>query len=141
MTTFRWPTGLDPFLGLRGLQRELERMFNVPSSEGYPPINVYDADSEFVVEAMLPGVNAGDLDLSITGDTLVIKGTKKPIPDMPSDRYIRSERGQGNFNRTVVLPDGVEPDAIKAKCVDGILTIHLPKSAQARSHKISVQGG
>jgi len=141
MTTFRWPSGLDPLLGLRGLQRELERLFNVPSSEGYPPINVYDADNDYVVEAMLPGVAAGDLDLSITGDTLVIKGAKRPLADVHADRYIRSERGHGNFNRTVVLPDAVEADKIQAKYADGMLTIRLPKSAQARSHKISIQGG
>ncbi len=141
MTTFRWPGGLDPFVGLRGLQRELERYLNLPTSEGYPPVNVYDTDEAFVVQATIPGVGTSELDLSITGDTLVIKGVKPPLPDIPDDRYVRRERGHGNFNRTVVLPDGVDPEKVTAKCADGILTIHLPKSVQARSHKIAVQGG
>jgi HSP20 family protein len=141
MTTFRWPAGLDQFTGLRSLQRELERFLNVPSSEGYPPVNVYDTDEALVVEAFVPGVGTSEMDLSITGDTLVIKGNKPALPDVPDDHYLRRERGHGNFNRTVVLPDGVDPNNVSAKYNSGILTITLPKSAQARSHKIAVQGG
>jgi len=141
MTTFRWPGGFDPVTGLRGLQRELERLLNVPSSEGYPPVNVYDTDDAFVVEALLPGVGTSELDLSVTGDTLVIKGTKPPLPDVSDERYWRRERGHGNFNRTVVVPDGVDAERVTAKYASGILSITLPKSAQARSHKIAIQGG
>jgi len=139
MTTFRWPSGLDPFLGFRGLQRELNRLLNLPSSEGYPPVNVHDTDEAYIVEALLPGVGTSEIDLSITGDTLVIKGTKPPLPDVAEERYLRRERGQGTFNRTVVLPDSVETDQVTAKQTDGVLTVRLPKSAQARSHRISVE--
>jgi len=141
MTTFRWPSGFAPLVGLRSLQRELERLLNVPNSEGYPNVNVYDSEDAFVVEALLPGVGTSEIDLSITGDTLVIKGNKPPLPDVPDDRYLRRERGHGTFNRTVVLPDSGDPDGVTARLANGILTIRLPKSVQARSHKISVKGG
>ncbi len=139
MTTFRWPSGLDPLIGFRSLHRELNRLFNLSGTEGCPPINVYDTEDAYVVEALLPGVGTGDIDLSITGDTLVIKGTKPALPDVPEDRYLRRERGQGNFNRTVVLPDSVEPDQVAAKQANGVLTVRLPKGAQACTHRIDVK--
>jgi len=139
MTTFRWPSGLDPWLGFRGLQRELNRLLNLPSSEGYPPVNVYDTEQAYVVEALLPGVEGKDIDLSITGDTLVLKGTKLPLPDVADDSYLRRERGHGAFNRTVVLPDSVEAAGVTAKQSNGVLTVRLPKHAQARSHRVEVQ--
>ncbi len=139
MTTFRWPSGFDPLIGFRAVQRELNRLLNVPSSEGYPPVNVYDADDAYVVEALLPGVGTSEIDLSITGDTLLIKGTKPPLPDVEEDRYLRRERGHGTFNRTVVLPDSVDVGQVTAKQTNGVLTVRLPKSEQARSHRIDVQ--
>ena len=139
MTTFRWPSGFDPLIGFRTVQRELNRLLNVPSSEGYPPVNVYDTDNAYVVEALLPGVGTSEIDLSITGDTLVIKGTKPPLPDVDDDRYLRRERGHGTFNRTVVLPDSVDMGQVTAKQTNGVLTVRLPKSEQARSHRIDVE--
>ena len=141
MTTFRWPSGFDPLVGFKSLQRELNRLFNLPGAEGYPPVNVFDTDEAYVVEALLPGVGTSEIDLSITGDTLVIKGTKPPIPNTDDEKYIRRERGHGSFNRTVVLPDSVEADNVKATQTSGLLTVTLPKRDRVRSHRVAVEEG
>jgi HSP20 family protein len=140
MTSFRWPSGFDPLIGFRTLQRELNRLMNVQGAEGFPPVNVYDSDEAYIVQALLPGVGSSEIDLSITGDTLVIKGTKPPLPNIAENRYHRRERGHGTFTRTVVLPDSVEANKVAAKQTNGILTITLPKGEQAKSHRISVSG-
>jgi HSP20 family protein len=147
-TLFRWPGNWDPFSGLRVMQRELERLSN---RGGYgesrnigggvfPPVNVYNGPAELVVECEAPGVKREDIDLSITGETLVVKGVKHPACDPESEvRYQRCERGSGEFSRTIVLPEKIDPDRISANLVDGILTVRLPKSEAALPKKIDVK--
>ncbi len=145
MAIFRLGTSFDPFVGLRSLQRELERLSWPWSGEArrvgggtYPPVNVYESPGEIVVQCEAAGVSAADFDISITGETLTIKGVKRP-PDEQDVRYVRRERGSGEFTRTIVLPDEVEADKIQAKLADGIMTIHLPKAATAKPRKIDVK--
>lgn len=135
MTTFRWPSGWDPLLGFRAMQRELERLSGRSSMSGsrhigggvYPPVNVLNGSTELIVECEIAGLKREDIDLSITGETLVIKGSKKPLIEGDEICYQCHERGMGDFSRTIVLPDRVEPDKISASLVDGILTVRLPK--------------
>lgn len=146
-TLFRWPGNWDPFAGLRVMQRELERLsgrggFGEGRSIGggvFPPVNVYNGPTELVVECEVPGVKREDVDLSITGETLVVKGVKHPACDPDGNRYQRCERGSGEFNRTIVLPDRIDPERITAGLVDGILTVRLPKSEAALPKKINVK--
>lgn len=151
MATFRWPGNWDPFAGLRVMQRELERLSNRSGfGEGrnigggvYPPVNVLNGPKELVVECEVAGVKREEIDLSITGETLVVKGVKHPagvVGESDSEvRYQRCERGSGDFNRTIVLPDEVEADRISASLVDGILTVRLPKSETALPQQIEVK--
>ena len=89
MTPIRWPSGLDPFSSLRYMARELERMVGrslAGEMQGvgggaYPPVNVLNGPNDTIVQCELAGVARDDLDISITGETLVIKGTKKPPAD------------------------------------------------------------
>ncbi len=147
MATFRWPSGWDPFAGLRAMQRELDRLsgrsfFGESRSIGggvYPPVNVLNGPEEIVVECEVAGVQRGDIDLSITGETLVIRGTKhRPVED-DDVRYHRCERGTGDFNRTIVLPDKVDAEKISAALTEGILTVRLPKSEAALPRRIEVR--
>jgi HSP20 family protein len=93
-----------------------------------------------VVECEVPGVKREDIDLSITGETLVVKGRKHPACDPEGDvRYQRCERGSGEFSRTIILPEKIDPDRIAAGLVDGILTVRLPKSEAAMPKKINVK--
>lgn len=146
MAIFRWGSSFDPFVGLRTLQRELERMSWPLAADGrrvgggsYPPVNVYESPGEILVQVEVPGMEAKDLDLSITGETLTIKGAKAGLPEEENVRFIRRERGSGEFTRTIMLPDEVDSDKIQANLSDGVMTIRLPKSALAKPRQIEIK--
>lgn len=142
------PSRWDPFSGIRAIQRELERFVGsgglgeAQSLDAgiYPPINVWVSANEIMVECELAGVKREDIDLSITGETLVIKGSRKaPVDEDQKVRYHRNERFYGEFTRTIVLPEAVDADKIAAAMSDGILTIRLPKAESAMPRKINVK--
>ena len=144
-TLFRWPSGWDPLGTLRYMQREMDRLTGRAGEShrvgggSYPPVNVLNGPNDMIVQCELAGVRREDLDLSITGETLVIKGSK-PAQVVDEDvRYHRRERGLGDFSRTVILPDKVNPDAVEADLKAGILTIRLPKSDAAKPRQINVK--
>ncbi|MDY6914094.1 MAG: Hsp20/alpha crystallin family protein [Planctomycetota bacterium] len=147
MATFRWPGSWDPFASLRTMQRELERLVGRgPFGESqrigggvYPPVNVLNSPEDMIVQCEVTGVQRGDLDISITGDTLVIKGTKKSVVDEEKVNFLRRERGIGNFSRTIILPDKVDSDRIEAKLDAGILTVTLAKSEAAKPKQVPVK--
>ena len=134
-----WKSGVDPFWGLRAMNREVARLLNLPEPGAFPPVNVYDNNEEMVVEALLPGVAASELDVTVTGDSLTIRGTKPEPPDVPEGRFARRERGSGSFSRRIRLPEHPDADAIKAVYQDGIVTVRLPKSQASRPRRVSVE--
>ena len=146
MAIFRWPNGLDPFGTLRYMQRELERLAGRGvGGEGqrigggvYPPVNVFNGPDDMIVQCELAGVERKDVDISITGETLQIKGVKHAGNNEENVRYHRRERGGGEFSRTIVLPDKVDVERIEANLRAGILTIRLPKSEAAKPRQIKV---
>ena len=146
MAIFRWPDNWDPFAGLRVMHREIERLTGRQSGTGggigggnYPSVNVLSSNNEMVIECELPGVKREEIDLSIAGETVVIKGSKKCQCETDNIQYHRRERGSGDFSRTVVLPEKIDADKISASMSEGILTIRLPKSEAAMLKKIKVR--
>ena len=149
MAVFRWPDSFDPFAGLRVMQREMERLVGrAPDwfSSGrrigggnFPPVNLLNSAEDMIVQCELPGVRKEDLGISITGETLIIKGTKNPLQDEENLHYQQRERGAGEFSRTIVLPDKVEAEKVEASLKDGILTVRLPKSDAAKPQQIAVK--
>ncbi len=143
---FRWRQGWDPFGTLRIMQREMERIMGRGIGDtqhvgggNYPPVNVLNSPEDVVVQCEVAGVKKEDLDLSITGETLVVKGVKNPPPDEEKLQYTRRGRGSGEFTRTIVLPDKVDEDRIDATLENGILTVRLPKSEAAVPRQIAVK--
>jgi len=134
-----WRGGVDPLWGLRAMNREVARLLNLPEPGAFPPVNVYDGDEEMVVEAMLPGVGTSELDVTVTGDSLTIKGTKPEPPGVPESGFARQERGSGSFSRTIRLPEHPDGDRVKAVYRDGIVTVRLPKSQASRPRRVSVE--
>ncbi|MFP4353504.1 MAG: Hsp20/alpha crystallin family protein [Phycisphaerae bacterium] len=147
MTRLKW-SGWDPFGGLKLMQREMQRLVDrtftgesrYVGGGMYPPVNVYEGQDDTLVQIELPGVAEDEIDLSITGETLTIKGKKNFVGDEDQDRrYQRRERWAGEFSRTIVLPEKVEADEVEAKLTDGVLTVRLPRAEAAKPKKIAVQ--
>jgi len=106
----------------------------------FPPLDVYDDNESFVVRAEIPGVDAKDIDVSATRDSLTIKGERKPAPLDDACGWHRRERDHGVFSRSITLPSPVDPDKIRASYVNGVLEVVLPKAAESRARKVKIEG-
>ena len=145
----------DPFLSLH---REMNRLFNevsrgagLPAADGpgtelgsfiNARMNVSETDKEIRVTAELPGVTEKDIDVSLDGDLLTIRGEKKfeQRKGGEKENYHFVERSYGTFQRSLRLPFPVDPGQVAASFENGVLTIVLPKTAQQeRNRKIQVQ--
>jgi HSP20 family protein len=142
MSTYHWQRRWDPF---REFQREVGRLFETLEpvqhwrvARGVPPINLYDAGERYVLTAQLPGIGSDEVDLSITGETLTIRGDRKRPEGVTEESYRRQERQFGRWTRTVTLPDRVDSGAVSASFANGVLTVTLPKADEAKPRQISV---
>lgn len=142
MLANRW----EPFVGMNRLQNEMNRLFDhwdtrpTQYVEGvFPPLNLWEDDDNLFIEAELPGFKMDDLDVYVTGGSqLSIKGARSH-PELENGTWHRQERGFGSFSRVVELPGNVEGDKVTAECCHGVLTITMPKCAEARPRKIAVK--
>lgn len=104
-----------------------------------PAIDVVEGEKEYRITAELPGMGAGDVDLGISGDLLTIKGEKKEQREEKTDSYYLSERRYGSFQRTFQLPEGVDREKIDASFDKGVLTVTLPKTAEAAQQQRKIE--
>jgi HSP20 family protein len=94
------------------------------------PINTYQTDGDFVLEAFLPGVKAKEINTSITSKTITISGEHKEKPNISEDNYFCRERRYGAFERKLTIPIAVQSDKATVSFKDGILTLTLPKARE-----------
>jgi HSP20 family protein len=107
-----------------------------------PPVDCYETQDAFVVEADLPGVHPENVEISFEQNTLTIKGTRAPTLQAPEKGELRvytAERLSGDFARSVRLPEYVEGDRIEANYSNGVLTITVPKAQSALPRKIAIR--
>lgn len=102
-------------------------------------LDVVESDADIAVHADLPGVDPKELDISISGDTLTIRGEKKYQTEEKGEHFQRVERRYGCFQRTVPLPGVVDADKVEASYKDGVLTIRMPKKEGAKPRQIPVK--
>jgi HSP20 family protein len=100
-------------------------------------VNVWQSENEVFAEAEIPGVKAEDLDISVVGSELTIKGTRQPAVEQ-EPAFHRRERGAGSFARVIRLPVDVDPEKVQASLRDGVLTLTLPKAEAAKPRRITV---
>lgn len=100
-----------------------------------PRVDVTETDEQVQVSAELPGLDAKDVDVTLSHGTLTISGEKKEEKEEQGKNYFRAERSYGSFKRSVSLPGTVETDKAEAEFKRGVLTITLPKRAKARDRK------
>ncbi|MHC4627330.1 MAG: Hsp20/alpha crystallin family protein, partial [Planctomycetota bacterium] len=98
----------------------------------------YDHGDSVTLTAEIPGVKADDLDLSVLNDSVTLKGQRNAHVG-ENDRYYRRERMTGSFNRTMTLPDPVDPDSVKAEYNNGVLKVTMSKAAEAKAKKIQIK--
>lgn len=108
-------------------------------AEWSPAVDVSESDTEVVVQAEVAGLDPEDVEITVTGDVLTIRGEKKDETETTGRNYTRVERRYGSFSRSLPLPTPVDADEVKAKMHGGVLEIRLPKHEEARSRRVEVQ--
>jgi HSP20 family protein len=127
----------DNFLG--GF--EMEPFMGRPLGAFSPSVDIKDSEKEIRVSAELPGMDDKDVDVSLSKDSLTIRGEKREEKEDKGKDYYRMERSYGSFSRTIPLPAEVDTDKAKAEFKKGLLTVTLPKTARAikQTKKIPVK--
>ena len=112
------------------------------AARAYPLMNISEDDNNFYVEALAPGIEAKSLNVSVTGNQLIISGEKKPLPDdVKAESIHRSERSAGQFARSLALSVDVDSEKVQASYVNGMLKVVLPKAEAAKPKQVAVKVG
>jgi HSP20 family protein len=138
-----------PFGELTSLRREMDNLWNrflgqtalprFASDEWQPSVDISETKDKLLVTAELPGMDAEDINVTISGDILTIKGEKKQEKESKDEHYYCSESYYGNFQRTIKLPVNIKPDKVNATFEKGILQIALAKTEEAKKKEIEIK--
>jgi HSP20 family protein len=126
--------------------REIDRVFDAffgQTDQGrrwVPPMDLVEAEDHFVLEADLPGLTEGDVNIEVQDGTLTISGERKAEHEQREHGWYRIERSFGSFNRSLTLPDGIDPDRIDASFSHGVLEVRIPKPEERKPRRISISG-
>jgi HSP20 family protein len=134
--------GFDPFVELRRMQSEMNRLFSgfsTTATRDFPPINIWLGENSVVVTAELPGVTGDDINLSLQEDVLTLAGKREPKALEQNVSWQRRERAYGSFSRAVQLPFRVDPDKVQARFNNGILEIELQRLEADKPKKIAIR--
>jgi len=147
MSLERW----DPFREMVSLRDAMDRLLN--QSVVRPgqvlsgmrpdaiPLDVVDRGEFFEVRASVPGVRPEDIEVTVQGDRVTLRGETKGEEERTGDNWLMREHRYGTWQRSVTLPGGVSSDSAEAQMDNGILLLKLPKAQEARPRKISVGAG
>lgn len=140
----RW----EPFNELVSLRDAMDRLFEesivrprgwlAPFAEALA-VDVYQTKDDVVVTAAVPGIKPEDLDISVVGDTVTIKGEFKREEKVEDENYVRQERRYGSFCRSIPMPAPVNADKATAEFENGVLKLTLPKVEEAKAKSIKVK--
>lgn len=142
----------DVFRELDNLRREIDEAFrgvgfsrpfgptflSPTTGRRFPMVNFSEDEGNVYVQALIPGVDPKDVDLSVLRNTLTISGERKPFAEVKGIIH-RTELGSGKFSRTLELPVDIDPNRITAQCRDGIMTVTMAKAEHAKPKKIEIK--
>lgn len=146
MNLVRW----EPFRELISLRQAMDRLFEeslfrpsralVLVGDGIqPPIDMYQTANEVVVKTSVPGVKPEDVKVTITDDTLTIKGETKATEEVKRENYLYREHHYGSFTRSIALPHGLQSEKAEATAENGILTLTIPKGEDVKPRTIEIK--
>lgn len=138
-----WPWASPYFQSLRDLDpfKDFHMPLGLSPAALSPRLDVAETEKGYEVTAELPGMTEKDIEVTVSGDTLVMKGEKKDERDTKKKDYHLTERSYGVFRRVLRIPQGVDSGKISASFSNGVLTVNIPKSKQAKKkqRKITVK--
>ncbi len=149
MSLIRW----EPVRELSSIQTEMNRLFNsvfdAPAAGGrtdvarrwIPAMDLAESEGEYVLRADLPGVAEKDVHIELEDDVLTVSGERRAEHEQTGKGYLRVERSWGSFSRSLTLPDGVDPDAIRAGFDKGVLEVRIPKPEARKPRKVEISVG
>jgi HSP20 family protein len=153
MALIRW----EPVREINTIQSEMNRLFNTlfesPGQSGHgtnggsslrrwiPAMDLVETDDDFVLRADLPGLSEGDVNIELEDNVLTISGERKAEHEERKEGYYRVERSSGTFSRSLTLPEGVDPDAVKASFDRGVLEVRVPKPEAKKPRKVAISVG
>ena len=138
-----------PFGTLSSSRRDLDSFWNrffreTPSmgtftEEWLPSVDISETRKNFIVKAELPGLDAKDVSVSLSGDLLIIKGEKKREEEEKDEHHHYIERYSGSFQRSFQLPTSVKGDKVEAHFEKGVLKVSIPKVEEAEKKEIEIK--
>lgn len=145
-------TRFDPFNEMVTLRQAMDRLFedsfvspitwrSIEGERMNPALDVHQTPDEIVVTAALPGIKPEDVDITLTGQSLQIRGEFKADEKVDRDQYLYRERRYGTFSRQLQLPVRVEGDKTQATFEDGVLTLNIPKAEEVKPRQIQIKAG
>jgi HSP20 family protein len=151
MALIRW----EPVRELNTIQSEMNRLFNTffeastPGNGGtlgaarrwIPAMDLVETEDDFVLRADLPGLSESDVNIELEDNVLTISGQRKAEHEERKEGYYRVERASGSFSRSLTLPEGVDPEAVKASFDKGVLEVRVPKPEQRKPRKVAIAVG
>jgi HSP20 family protein len=127
--------------------REVDRLFDAffgdreQGRRWVPPVDLVEADDHFVLKADLPGLSEEDVSVEVQDGALTISGERSADHERSEGGWYRIERSFGSFQRSLTLPEGVDPDGISAKFDRGVLAVRIPKPEERKPRRVQISGG
>lgn len=146
-------TRFDPLGEMVSLRSAMDRLFEdsfvsplswrtLAGGDGItPPIDVHETADELVVTASLPGMKAEDVDITMTGQSLTLRGELKENNEVKREQYLYRERRFGSWSRSLQLPTRVQGEKAEATFADGVLTLRIPKAEEVKPRQIRINAG
>ena len=127
--------------------RDVDRLFDAffgrerEARRWVPQMDLVEAEDHFVLKADLPGLDEGDVSIAVQDGTLTISGERKAEHESRERGWYRIERSFGSFNRSLTLPDRVDPDGISASFDRGVLEVRIPKPEEHKPRRVEIKAG
>jgi HSP20 family protein len=151
MALIRW----EPVRELNTIQSEMNRLFNTffdsptpgngagthTARRWIPAMDLVETADDFVLRADLPGLTEQDVNIELEDNVLTVSGERKAEHEQRKEGYYRVERSSGSFSRTLTLPEGVDPQSVRASFDRGVLEVQIPKPQQRKPSKVAISVG
>lgn len=133
----------QPFQEVETIRQQLDNIFEDFTTEAgwMPAVDLVDAGDNYVIEAVLPGLSADDINIEASRKSMTLSGERAAADYGDDKTVLRRERRYGSFRRVVNLPVAVDHEQVSADYTNGILTLNVPKAAEVRNRVVKVNVG